>query len=135
MTLARRSLRLVSAVCVSVITLAACGDDTPPAGVDNPVDTPLVGTWQGRVGGTFGETILTLVLRPDSTMSGDSEAAAYGHIEGVWTVSGTQFTATALEGGAVTVTMLASLSRPIRRLSGTWTANNGSHGTFDTVKQ
>ena len=135
MTLVRRSLVLVFALCLPVVTLSACGDDPPPAGVVNPVDTPLVGTWQGRVDGTFGQTVLTLVLRPDSTLSGDSEAEAYGHIEGVWTVSGTQFTATALEGGSVTVTMLASLSRPTLRLSGTWTANNGSHGTFDTVKQ
>jgi hypothetical protein len=135
MTLASRRLVLVLAVCMSAVTLAACGDDTPPAGPSNLVDTPLVGTWQGPVGGTAGESILTLSLRADSTMSVDSDSPAYKHLDGVWTVSGTQLTATGDNGGGLTVTFLASVSRPLQRLSGTWSASNGTHGTFDTVKQ
>jgi hypothetical protein len=142
MTLGRRSLRLVSAVCVSVIALAACGDDTPPAAPINPKDTPLVGTWQGPVGGTWGESTVTLVLNSDSTLTADtdyqgSSGGVYReHLEGVWTVSGSQFTGTGYgDNGGLVVTFLAGLSRPTLRLSGTWSASNGSHGTFDTVKQ
>ena len=148
MTLGIRRLALVLAVCVPAIALAACGDDTPPAAPIDPTETPLVGTWQGPVGGTWGEATVTLVLKPDSTLTTDTDyqgtsgGGYHEHLEGVWTVSGSQFTGTAYgDNGGYVVTFLASLSRSTLRLSGTWSASDASqtldlaNGTFDTVKQ
>src|SRR5215208_2028139 len=142
MTLAIRRLALVFAVvCMPVIALAACEDDTPPGAPIDPVDRPLVGTWQGPVDGTWGGSTVTFVLKSDSTLTADTDypgssgGGYHEHLEGVWTVSGSQFTGTGYgDNGGTVVTFLAGLSRPTLRLSGTWSANNGSHGSFDTVK-
>jgi hypothetical protein len=137
MTLGIRRLALVFAACVPILALAACGDDTPPAAPIDPVDTPLVGTWQGPVNGTWGEASVTFVLKADSTLTADIEYPVTSvHLDGAWTVSGSQFTATGTgDNGGLIVTFVASVSRPTLRLSGTWSENTGPHGSFDTVKQ
>jgi len=143
MTVASRRLALALALCVPAVSLVACGDDTPPAAPVEPTDRPLVGTWQGPGDGPYyGEATVTLVLEADgsdSTMAADLYYPARPttvHVEGVWTVSGTQFTATGYgDNGGLVMTFIAGLGRPTVRLSGAWSDNNGLHGTFDTIKQ
>jgi hypothetical protein len=83
--------------------------------------------------GTYGRTVLTLRLQTDSTIATDTEDPRYSRLEGTWTVSGTQFTATVDDGGGVLVTLIASA--PFVHLTGSWNANNGSSGTFDLAKR
>jgi hypothetical protein len=143
MTLASRRLALALALCVPAVSLVACGDDTPPAAPVEPTDRPLVGTWQGPGDGPYyGEATVTLVLEADgsdSTMAADLYYPARPttvHVEGVWTVSGTQFTATGHDciGNPMTIAAPASRSH----LVGTWIVGDGTdpaeRGWFDVSK-
>jgi hypothetical protein len=120
------------------VMLAACGDSGPPTGiipcVISCVDTStLAGTWKGTVDGTGGRSGLTTILNADSTYSGQGEIPFYCKVTGKWTVSGGQFTSTGTECGGAIVTSVAPVAS--LRLTGTWSANNGSSGTFTVAKQ
>jgi hypothetical protein len=122
--------RAVALVAV-LSTLAACANPDPPTAVIRR-DTELVGMWKGPMGGTYGSSVLTLVLRADSTMAADNENANYSHIDGVWTMSDRRFSATASPGYGVVVTLVAFA--PFVHLIGTWTSN-GASGSFDLSKR
>ena len=114
-----------------VLTTPACDGTDRPTAVITP-DRKLVGLWKGDVSGPYGGSVLTLRVRPDSTMSADNENPKYSRFDGVWTVRDGCFTATGSPSAGVVVTLVANA--PFVRLRGTWTSN-GSSGTFDLAKR
>ncbi len=64
----------------------------------------LAGTWKGSVdGGTapnsYGFSVATTVLRADSTFTSEAENPLYCKLDGGWSVSGGQYTATGRDCG------------------------------------
>jgi hypothetical protein len=118
-------------VTALVATIQACASTDRPTVVING-DTELVGLWKGDVQGPYGGSVLTLRLRPDSTMSADNENPKYSRFDGVWAVRDGRFTATGSPSDGVVVTLVANA--PFVRLRGTWTSN-ASRGTFDLAKR
>lgn len=132
--------RVLAAVVLAApgVMLAACGDSGPPTGTGpsvTPDTSTLAGTWKGTLEGTGGFSVITHRLNADSTFTGEAENPAYcGKVNGTWTVSGGQYTATGHDtcfGVIVTsVAPVASL-----RLTGTWSSSTGWSGTFTVAKQ
>ena len=82
--------------------------------------------------GPWGNSVLTLRVRADSTMTVDNENKNYSRLEGVWTISGDRFVATGTPGYGVIVTLVAPV--PVVHLTGTWTSR-GASGSFDLAKR
>ena len=129
---ARASVLVVFAA--SAMMLAACGDSGPTGSARVTPDTStLAGTWKGSVNGSGGYSALTTVLNADSTMSGEGTIDFYCKATGTWTVSGGKYTSVARACAGIIITSVAPVTK--LNLTGTWTASNGTSGTFTVVKQ
>ena len=119
------------AFVVSVAPLVSCAHSDRVTAVIVG-DTELIGLWRGPMRGPWGNSVLTLRLHADSSLTADNEDTRYSRINGVWTVSDRCFTASASTADSVVVTLVAFA--PFVHLTGTWTSN-GRSGTFDLAKR
>jgi hypothetical protein len=99
--------------------------------------TTLVGTWGGSVEGgndpnSYGFSVITFVLKADSTVSTTAENPKYCSVAGSWTVKNAQWRAEGRDCDNITVIFTAPLSST--RLTGPWTAGSGRAGTFTLAK-
>ncbi|MBC7788557.1 MAG: hypothetical protein H7Z74_01315 [Anaerolineae bacterium] len=128
--------RVLAVVVLSVpaVMLVACGDEPIRILPDLKVDTTtFAGRWEGVVSGSGGDASLVMTLNADSTYSGEGGNPFYCNVIGTWTVSGGQFTSTGRACNAAIVTSVAPSNKT--RLTGTWSATNGTSGTFNVAKQ
>jgi hypothetical protein len=122
---------LIVGLMVHAAMLSACREPDRVTGLTRE-DTELVGLWWGPMVGPWGNSMMSLRLFADSTMTVDNENKGYRHLDGTWTVSENRFVATGTPGDGVIVTLIAKA--PFVNLEGTWTSN-GASGTFNLSKR
>ena len=126
---------LAAAIVVTIAVVAGCGGSAadpviPPNGPDT---TTLAGTWKGSLDGSFGYSLTTMILKADSTYTGEAENPLYCKVTGSWTVSGSSYSSSASDCDGTIIRHLAPVGKS--RLTGTWTASSGRSGTFTVAKQ
>ncbi len=131
--IARASVSIVFAMFA--LMPAACGDSGQTTGIDptRPDTSTLAGTWKGSVNGSGGYSLLTNQLNADSTFSGQGETSFYCLVTGTWTVAAGKYTSAGRNCIGNVVTSVATFDK--RRLTGTWSTNDGKSGTFTLDKQ
>ena len=136
----RCRLRLVAALGAGLL-FTSCGSERPTAIIDNAlIDSSLPGTWAGTLDGggasnSYGSANITMVLKADSTFTGESDNPLYCSLNNAtWSVKGTQFSAGGIDCTGTSVKFAAPVPTT-PRLTGTWTASSGRAGTFTLAKK
>ena len=91
----------------------------------------LEGAWVGLADGSGGPSTVTMILNADSTMTVWGNTEFYHQLSGSWSISGSQFLATATDG-TLTVTYSGAITDNV--ISGTWSGSNQTSGTFSTIR-